>query len=60
MQVNFCYGKEESVKDYAITPGNLYVTTDTYRIFFDSAEGERLCLGEIPALTSEELSNILV
>lgn len=61
MQVQFSYGHEEYLlQQHPITPGSLYVTTDTHRIYFDSEEGKRINLGEMQALTNEELDAILV
>lgn len=60
MQVNFCYGKQEQIENYPITPGSLYVVTDTQRIYFDSAEGSRIEMGELEALTENEIDALLV
>ena len=60
MQVQFCYTKKENLDNYPITPGSLYVVTDTQSIWFDSAEGIRMDLGKIQALTESELNDILV
>ena len=61
MQVQFCYANnEEALQQHPITPGSLYVVTDTCSIFFDSDTGERINLGQMEALTNEELDSILV
>ena len=60
MQVGFYVGTLEDLNKRPITPGNLYVLTDTQQIYFDASEGVRICLGEMNALTTEELDKILV
>ena len=60
MQVNFRYGSKEELDKHPITPGNFYVITDTQKIYFDSYDSKRIELGEMQALTKEELDKILV
>ena len=60
MQVQFCYAKKQDLDNHPITPGSLYVVTDTQRIYFDSAEGSRIEMGELEALTENEIDALLV
>jgi hypothetical protein len=46
--------------NHPITPGSLYVVTDTQTIYFDSAEGVRIEMGQMQALSESELDSILV
>lgn len=60
MQVGFYVGTLEDLNKRPITPGNLYVLTDTQQIYFDASENNRICLGQMEALSIEELNEILV
>ena len=60
MQVGFYVGTLSDLEKRPITPGNLYVLVDTQQIYFDASEGNRICLGQMEALSLEELDEILV
>ena len=60
MKVQFCYAKKQDLDNHPITPGSLYVVTDTQTIYFDSAEGARIEMGQMQALSESELDSILV
>lgn len=61
MKISFHYGSTlESLNKTPHSPGGLYIIGETEDMYFDSPNGERILLGEMEALSEEELNQLLI
>lgn len=59
-EVSFRYGTLEELASKQISPGSIYIISDSQEMFFDTPDGQRIQLGKMEAISNEELDKILV